>query len=70
MDAPHSMSVSQIEMEIRYQQLREIRAMLKLPQDATHQEVVNKLAAIGQFDTRIDMSAVPERYKLTKGDRE
>lgn len=56
-------ATTQIEMEMRNQELGEIRALLKLPKTATHEEVVRALATIGQFDTRIDLSSIPERYR-------
>lgn len=49
--------------ELRQLQLREIRAMLGLPPDAAHEEVIDRLIAIGANDKRIDLGAVPERYE-------
>lgn len=49
--------------ELRHAQLREIRALLRLPADATHASVVRALLDIGKTDWRIDLEAVPVRYQ-------
>jgi hypothetical protein len=51
------------ELELRQLQLKEIRAMLRLPVGASHQTVIDALRDIGHFDNRVDLSATPERYR-------
>lgn len=50
------------EIDLRNLQLTEIRAMLRLPRGAAHQDVIKRLLEIGKHDKRIDISATPERY--------
>ena len=51
------------ELPLRIKQLGEIRAMLRLPVNASHQAVCSALYALGQAGQAIDLSAMPERYK-------
>lgn len=50
------------ELSLRRLQLVEIRAMLSLAPNATHQVVIKRLAEIGRAN-RIDLTAIPERYR-------
>lgn len=51
------------DFELRHVQLREIRALLRLPVEASHEEVIRTLVSIGQTDKRIDLEAIPVRYR-------
>jgi hypothetical protein len=51
------------ELALRQLQLTEIRAMLGLMKDATHEEVIRRLADIGRTDRRVDLSMIPDRYR-------
>lgn len=48
--------------ELRKLQGQEIRAMLFLPPDVTHETVLRRLYEIGATDNRIDVTAIPRRY--------
>lgn len=51
------------ELSLRQLQLKEIRSMLMLPPDTSHEYVIRKLYEIGLHDNRINRGAIPERYE-------
>ena len=51
------------EPSLREKQLIEMRVMLRLESRETHENVIRVLIDIGKTDKRIDLDAVPERYK-------
>ena len=51
------------EIDLRRLQLAEIRAMLRLPVNATHQAVIERLRKIADALALIDPNATPERYR-------
>jgi hypothetical protein len=65
-DDPESTSGLE-ELPLRLLQLREIRAMLALPPNATHEAVISRIAeigqAVGQIVGKINTSAIPRRYR-------
>ena len=62
-------TTSLTDRELRHAQLREIRALLRLPADATHASVVSALLDIGKTDRRIALDAAPVRYRYLLRDR-
>lgn len=56
------------DLELRWQQLGEIRAMLSLPKDAPHERVLRRLVEISLAARVIDLDQIPSRYPSLQKD--